>query len=427
MRARDEQLTNRVARLILTLLLLVTMGQVLAEGQDAFSPSLWTGNANYTVAIEFPPGTGEANPNLSLSYTSGGGNDWLGQGWSLDGLGYIERLGPNYGPAPSYTASDTYLLVLGGSSYKLVNTGVDPSGLSGNYYRTEIESFLRISYVPTGNYWAVTDKAGRNYYLGTDSSSRQNAVTGTANIFRWYLTSVSNSSNVSWIVSYAKDLARGDIYPQQIVYSQGAGLACTTANPSACRTIDFTTEPRPDYTVSYEKGGTVISYQRLQRIDVKLGGQLVRRYALGYTQRAAASRAYAAVSQLTSITETGADGISTLPPQIFSYNVDANGSSLNLIQTAVTGPSAGVGGVAQTIPTEANCSFITDIDNDGLADIVAHALVVRVPERSVAIILDEVAKLCSSLPGVFDVEKIKPQLTTAKNFLELDAFLRSWK
>ena len=38
-----------------------------------------------------------------------------------------------------------------------------------------------------------------------------------------------------------------------------------------------------------------------------------------------------------------------------------------------------------------------------------------------------VAELCASLPGVFDVEKIKPQLTAAKNFLELDAMLRNWK
>lgn len=39
----------------------------------------------------------------------------------------------------------------------------------------------------------------------------------------------------------------------------------------------------------------------------------------------------------------------------------------------------------------------------------------------------EVAKLCSSLPGVFDIEKVKQRLTPAKNFLELDTILRDWK
>lgn len=40
---------------------------------------------------------------------------------------------------------------------------------------------------------------------------------------------------------------------------------------------------------------------------------------------------------------------------------------------------------------------------------------------------DEVAKLCASLPGVFDVEKVKPQAEAAKNFLELDEMLENWK
>ncbi len=38
-----------------------------------------------------------------------------------------------------------------------------------------------------------------------------------------------------------------------------------------------------------------------------------------------------------------------------------------------------------------------------------------------------VAELCASLPGVFDVERVKPQLSTAKNFLELNSMLRDWK
>lgn len=38
-----------------------------------------------------------------------------------------------------------------------------------------------------------------------------------------------------------------------------------------------------------------------------------------------------------------------------------------------------------------------------------------------------VAELCASLPGVFDVERVKPQLPAAKNFLELDSMLRVWK
>lgn len=38
-----------------------------------------------------------------------------------------------------------------------------------------------------------------------------------------------------------------------------------------------------------------------------------------------------------------------------------------------------------------------------------------------------VTDLIASLPGVFDVEKIRPQLLAAKNFLDLNAFLREWR
>jgi len=38
-----------------------------------------------------------------------------------------------------------------------------------------------------------------------------------------------------------------------------------------------------------------------------------------------------------------------------------------------------------------------------------------------------VAKLCASLSGVFDVEKVKPLFYAAKNFLELNSVLREWK
>ncbi len=38
-----------------------------------------------------------------------------------------------------------------------------------------------------------------------------------------------------------------------------------------------------------------------------------------------------------------------------------------------------------------------------------------------------VDELCASLPGIFDIEEIKPRLSTAKDFLELNSLLREWK
>lgn len=38
-----------------------------------------------------------------------------------------------------------------------------------------------------------------------------------------------------------------------------------------------------------------------------------------------------------------------------------------------------------------------------------------------------VTDLSASLPGVFDIEKVKPQLIAAKNFLDLNELLREWR
>jgi hypothetical protein len=38
-----------------------------------------------------------------------------------------------------------------------------------------------------------------------------------------------------------------------------------------------------------------------------------------------------------------------------------------------------------------------------------------------------VTDFSASLPGVFDVEKIKPQFMAAKNFLDLNALVREWR
>ncbi|MBI3560395.1 MAG: VCBS repeat-containing protein [Gammaproteobacteria bacterium] len=320
--------------------------------------NLYTGDASYSVPIVSPPGSNGMGPNLSLEYSSGAGNDWLGQGWSLKGLGYIERRGPNYRPSPTYTTDDTYILVLGGSSFKLIN-GSEPSGYQDSrYYRTNIESFMRIFFDSVANTWLVTDKSGNYYSFQTTQSPNTGNTTA---VYRWYLNSVIGNNDIFWAVSYQGGSTPGSIFPKQIVYSTGNGLSCSPAVLTNCRVINFATEWRTDYTQTYEKGGLVTLYDRIKSIEIKMGNQLVRKYSLGYTMRESTARGYAPVSQLTSVTETAADGVTTLPATTFTYNVDANGSNLALTQTSMG-----------TSPTEAiaGCTYSIDINDDGFADTV---------------------------------------------------------
>ncbi len=334
------------------------VGLVAPTPVAAQTVNLFTGTADYSIPIVVPPDTNGVGPSLALVYSSHGGSDWIGSEWSLAGLGYVERLGPDYRPTPTYSiGSDTFRLVLGGAEHKLVYNSAT------GYYHTQIESFLQIQYVPTSpTYWIVTDKGGTKFYFGQTAASQQNNPGDTTKVFRWRLDKVLDPHGTYWTVSYDKDTTNGDMYPQQIVYTQGAGLACTPSNLSTCRTVDFLSEARTDVQTSYLTGAKIVSDRRLQAVEVRLGGQLVRKYTLGYTMSSATARSLRSVSQLTSLTETGADGTTALPPLTFTYNVDSNASQLSL------GPTAMINDPAEALFE--NCAYPVDINGDGLTDVL---------------------------------------------------------
>ena len=194
-----------------------------------------TGTSTYSIPIVTPPGTNGMGPNLSLQYSSGGDNGWIGDGWSLQGLGYIERRGPGYGPSASYVDSrDTFVLNHNGSR-KLISTGADPAtGAAGKFYRTEIDSHLKIQLIggrADPDYrWEVTDKAGTKYYFGQLELSRQTKKP-VPYTHRWYLDQVTDIHGVSWRVNYTKPYSNGTsagMYPSSITYSTVGSVPCAT-------------------------------------------------------------------------------------------------------------------------------------------------------------------------------------------------------
>ncbi|MBI3603925.1 MAG: VCBS repeat-containing protein, partial [Nitrospirae bacterium] len=353
------------------LLLTALAASPRAWGAEELQPILLTGSATYSVPIVVPPGTNGIQPNLSLVYNSDMGNDAIGQGWDLAGLGYVERLGPNYSPAPTYFGNDTYRLNFGGGSYKLVSTGTDSSGTTT--YRTEIDSHLRIQHFD--DYWVVTDQGGTQYFFGQNFYSQQrtnqNSVTNQEEPFLWYLDQVIDAHQTSMTVEYnflgalSQGSRRYRNHVREILYSQGPTLLCSPSSRANCRSVKFLYEGREDDLFDYRSGAETVTWNRLQAIEVKLGSQLVRKYVLGYDPSPVTARGLAPVSQLTSITEYGPGGANLLPPRKFAYHVDGNKDNLDLAAINMGNPP----------PFELSyCSLVADMNNDGLIDVVTTTI-----------------------------------------------------
>lgn len=139
-----------------------TVGVGTSAGTFSVSDS---GAATYSMPLQIAPGTAGMQPNLSLNYSSQGGNGQLGVGWSLGGLSAITRCpktyaqdgdkqGINYDSNfdnDAYCLDGQRLIPVGTSTVDryiwdcdLADTSKATRPVKAVEYRTEIESYSRI-------------------------------------------------------------------------------------------------------------------------------------------------------------------------------------------------------------------------------------------------------------------------------------------
>jgi len=269
---------------------------------QSFQPDLFTGRATTSIPLAVPPGRKGIQPNLALAYSSSGRNSWVGVGWGLD-VGYIERSTKN--GVPKYDSSDTYTFLFQGVTSDLVQV---PDGT----YRAQDEG-LFLQLIPHGvSGWEVRDKSGTRYLFGEDVTSQ---IESGGRAFRWCLDKVIDTNGNSLSIAYTKD--RGQLYLAQIRYTGHEPTNLDSANE-----VDFILEDRPDPETTYRSGFAVTTAKRLKTIEAKAiisgASSLAHRSALGYTASPRTGR-----SLLTSVTQFGSDGTTSLPPATFSYSQDS--------------------------------------------------------------------------------------------------------
>jgi hypothetical protein len=83
---------------------------------EKFSPDLHTGTGNFSVPISVPPGRNGFQPELSLGFSTGQGNDVFGLGWKLSVPGVTRKTSdgvPHYneaGQLPHQRRADVFIL-----------------------------------------------------------------------------------------------------------------------------------------------------------------------------------------------------------------------------------------------------------------------------------------------------------------------------
>ena len=336
-----------------------------------FQADLFTGRFAYSVPIVIAPARQGAQPALALAYNSAGGNGWCGVGWSLE-AGFIQRE-TRYGvplkwgttvPLNEYDDAKGFVFNVGGASGTLVNVG-------GNEYRAEVDgAFLRFLYFKGQNYWEVTDKSGNKFYFGetndpfgrpTNSRMENDRPGWTPGVgqstFRWSLNRVRDVNGNETYLSYMNE--GNELYITAIRYNANVNVPALPAT----HTVEFQLEDRNDRSFSFQAGYRVAQNKRLSQIQVRVSGDPVRRYALGYTYSPSTGR-----SLLTGVTEFGADDISSLPPTTFDYQVKPTGFETGQTWGPVGTPNWTATDGSLTAQNTTSYVDLIDVNSDGLAD-----------------------------------------------------------
>lgn len=329
----------------------------------AFQTDLFSGSFSYQYKFEVPPGTNGLAPELSIGYNSHsakGKAGWVGAGFEIP-LSYIQR-------DIEYTrkdiADDTFDLFLEGAKHDLVFVAADAR------YHTRLESWLKVEHKggsanEIGEYWVVTAKDGTEYRFGytPDAENRLQSsdASFTPYVTRWSLDRIKDTNGNTITFTYAENPTpndRGAVYLSRIEY-----------NSDRKRLVEFILEPtdKPDAYLTIEQGSEVREARRLGEIRTSVDGRLAHKYAFAYGVNEAKNR-----SQLTSITQFGADGTTALSPVQFSYKgMDKGFGSLVNWPTPESqwlrkvDPSDGAKGNDVIVDT-------FDVNGDGLADLVSY-------------------------------------------------------
>ncbi|MFC0629529.1 SpvB/TcaC N-terminal domain-containing protein, partial [Kribbella deserti] len=251
------------------------------------------GDNSVSYPIEVPAGRGGMAPLLSVGYSSGGGSGWLGQGWDVGVPAFV--VDTRWGVPRFDAAKETESYVFAGQQLTPVaHRGAPVARSTGDkVFRARVEGeFARIVRKGTGpkSYtWEVTDKAG---VVSTYGPGGAVLADGVGNGFQWFLRETRDLHGNFVRYHYVKVDDRGvadpgadlgwNVYLDRITYT-GRGAVEGKYSVSFVRDRQVQGESlRVDKLIDARGGFKRVTADRLRKVEVKFGNELVRRYELSY-------------------------------------------------------------------------------------------------------------------------------------------------
>ncbi len=295
---------------------------------ESFEPQLNSGTTSYAVKLKVPPGRVGFAPDLALQYNGGSGNGIFGMGWSLS-MPCIQRQTDK--GLPEYNDTDTFI-ESGGE--ELVPVG------DGSYRHENESAFMR--YARSGEGWTAKSKSGTILKYGMTSVSQ---IRSGNKIFRWLLDEMSDTNGNTIRYEYSALDSGVQRYCTKITYN----------NHEVIFEYESRTDALPDYRPTFR----LETAFRCKSVTMNSSGKLVRRYDMKYE-----TDTY--LSLLKSVTQTGDDGTSELPPAVFTYT-GFDPSKARII--AIEGDKSGSFPPSVILANEPDATM-NDMNADGLPDLL---------------------------------------------------------
>jgi RHS repeat-associated protein len=269
------------------------------------------GSANLNYPLKLPAGRKGMQPQLSVSYSSEGGNGWLGKSWNLSipSISIETRWGvPRYNDT---LETETYLYG-GGQLSPVAHRGSWVKRSAEKQFSPRIEGefskIIRHGDNPTNYWWEVTSKSGVKSWFGSSDGKNLSPEfclrDRNGNVAEWKLAKVIDLNGNSieyqyWRPAYDQAPLKGGafLYPSHIYYTGHKG---TRGKYS----INFILQDNTkiDGTIYCNNGFKMADAYLLDRVEVKFTDKIIRSYSFNYKSGVFHK------TLLTKITENDAEG-----------------------------------------------------------------------------------------------------------------------